>query len=184
MKQGPARQKKGAISLLMVVSPILILAAFSLYDYVAERHRLEAFFSKLTDPVPKRMAISLKEPLWFLDKNIANYCIHLDMENRDIFAVVVREVDGKVFVAHQRDKDWNIIESDGNIPKDFRARSEIVTYEEHPAGSVEVYFTDQFIEKELGKLRVIIIVKIFLMSLCLVIVWRREKRTVKKGGIG
>ena len=155
----------------MIVSSILIVAAFSFYDYISEKDRLETFFGELIDPVPKRMATSLQQPLWFLDGKLANEWIQLEMANKNIYAVVVREADGKkIFVARQRDENWNAVESDGNIPQGFWLKNETVSHEGESIGSVDVYFTDQFIDKSLGKLRFVIIVKIVLMSLCFVIV--------------
>ncbi|OQY57706.1 MAG: hypothetical protein B6245_15705 [Desulfobacteraceae bacterium 4572_88] len=171
MQQEPVRRRKGTVSLIMIASSILIVAAFSFYDYISEKNRLETFFGELMDPVPKRMATSLQKPLWFLDGKLANEWIQLEMANKNIYAVVVREADGKkIFAARQRDKDWNIIESDGDIPQGFRPISETVTYEKKNVGSVEVFFTNQFINKSLKKLRLIVLVKIFLISLCFVIV--------------
>ncbi len=165
-------KKLGRISLIMIAASIVIASAFSSYDYISERRQLKNYFDEIVKPIPQRLASSMQKPIWFLDEPLALKLIDLEMENRRIYAVVVREADGKkIFTARKRnDKTWNIDSSDGTVPmgRDMILQTERVVYEEKPVGTVEVFFTTRFITEALNRLLVFIAVKVVVMSLVLV----------------
>jgi len=164
------RQKMGTISVIMILTSILVAGGFSTYDYISEKNNLESYFNDITAPIPKRLANGLQKPLWFLDADLAWKLIELEMMNKWVYAVVVREADGKkLFVAYKRDDSWGIVKFDGNISGGFVVNTEKIIHEERSVGHVEVYFTTRFIKQSLKKLVFFIAVKVVVMSLCLVI---------------
>ncbi len=171
MKQRAVTQKMGTISLLMIFISIIVASMFSVYDYLSERRQLIEIFDEITAPITKRMADGLQKPLWFLDESLTQKLIESEMLNKRIYAVITREADGKtVFCARERDKDWEIIKSKGDISGDFVVKKENVNYEDKSIGSVEVFFTTRFIKESLNKLIIFIIFKVLTMSICLVTV--------------
>ncbi|MDM8549637.1 methyl-accepting chemotaxis protein [Desulfobacterales bacterium HSG2] len=164
------RQKTGTISVIMILTAILVAGGFSICDYFIEKNNLESYFNDIAAPIPKRLANGLQKAVWFLDADLARKLIELEMMNKWIYAVVVREADGKkLFVAYKRDDSWGIVKSDGKISSGFIVDTEEIIHEERSVGYVEIYFTNRFIKQSLKKLAFFIAVKVVAMSLFLVI---------------
>ncbi|GBC60042.1 hypothetical protein DENIS_0984 [Desulfonema ishimotonii] len=170
MKQEAVQKKMGKISLIMILASVLITAGFSIWDYASERNRLITEFEEMVHPIPERLANSLQKPLWFLDENLTQKLIELEMKNRKIFGIVVREADKKtVFSARKRGEDWSVIASDGEInPDKFEAEAATILYEEKPIGTVEIYFTKSFMKEKLKMLLIFIGIRVVIMCGCLV----------------
>lgn len=168
MEQKSVARKMGTISLIMILASILVASGFSVYDYMMERNRLQNYFDEITAPIPKRLASGLQKPLWFLDKDLAGNLIQMEMENKRVYAVVVKEANGKIFIASKRDKHWKIVATEGNMSGQYVTKKKEIIYEEKPVGYLEVYFTTRFIKEALKNLVIFMVFKVLLMSLCLV----------------
>ncbi|MCP4350955.1 MAG: hypothetical protein GY795_36275 [Desulfobacterales bacterium] len=153
------------LSLIMIITSIFILSIFSIHDYFKEKTRLVTDFEETIAPVSDRMSDYLVKPLWFLDAHKADQIIEYEMKMKKIYAVVVREHNKKIFNARQRDENWDIIESDGNISGDFVVMTADIRYDKHSVGTLELYFTTRFITESLRKLIIEILIKILISSL-------------------
>ncbi len=162
-------RKMGKISLIMISASIFMASGFNVYNYTMERNRLQNYFDEITAPISKRLANGLEKPLWFLDRDLAGELIQMEMENKRVYAVVVRESDGKkIFIANKRDDHWKIVASEGEISGEFETRKQEIFYEENAVGFVEVYLTTRFMKKALENSILFLVIKVLLMSLCLV----------------
>jgi len=172
MEQKSARRKMGNIYLIMIMASIFAASGFSIYDYVSERAKLERYFDEITGLIPGRLANSMQKSLWFLDKSLGLKLIEVEMANQRIYAVVVREADGKkIFIACKRDeKTWDIIPSDGDISGDFVIRSEKIVHAEKTVGVIDVCFTTRFIRESLRNLAFYMVIRVLAMSIFLVTV--------------
>ncbi|MCP4112313.1 MAG: DUF1566 domain-containing protein [Desulfobacteraceae bacterium] len=98
-------------------------------------------FIETNDPL-KRLAEGLRKPVWFFNKEKAAWFIESEMDIGNIYAVVVREADGKtVFCARERNDKWATVKSEGNISGKFLIKKENIVHDENIIGVVEVYFT-------------------------------------------
>lgn len=171
MKKPTVRRRLGTITVIMIAASILVAAVFSVYDYTRERTRLRQSFEEMIDPISKRLANSLQKPVWFLDEGLTQKLIELEMMDKRIYGVVVKESDGKtVFCAKVRDKDWGVADSRGDIEGEYVVQDEPITYEEKVIGSVEIYFTTRFIQRALQSLIYELVFKVLTMSVCLVLI--------------
>ncbi len=172
MAQGSVRRKMGTISVIMILVSVIIAALFSVIDYLDQQDRMRDDFNEIIDPVSKRLANSLEKPVWFLDESLTEKLIEQEMDNRRIYAVVVWESDGKVvFCARERNQNWEVVKSDGQIPKDdYTVRSDPIQYEGKTIGTVEVFFTDKFMNETLRELMWTMAIKVVVMSVLLVAV--------------
>ncbi len=170
MKKNAVARKMGTVSLLMILTSILIASGFSFYDYIREHNRLQEDFDEMIAPIAGRLAGNLKAPLWFANKTQAEQVVETEMSNRKIYAVIVRDADNTLFYAEKRDDTWKPVESDGEISGSFVIKKESILYEEEPKpiGTVEVYFSTRFIEESLRKLIVFMVIRVIVMSVCLV----------------
>ncbi|QTA86681.1 methyl-accepting chemotaxis protein [Desulfonema magnum] len=163
------KRKMGTISLIVILASICVATSFSVYDYINESRRLKSYFDEMTVPISKRLASSLQRPLWFMDKKIIPKLIELEAMEKSLYAVVIRDAEKQtVLFARKRDKNWKIIECDGKISGDFIVKNEDIMYEGELLGVVDIYFTTRFIEELLKNLTIDILIKISVMSFCLV----------------
>ncbi len=161
----------GTISLMMIAISIVISSLFSLSDYIDQRKLLLKEFKEIVGAASKRLAHSLQKPLWFLDETQVQKLIGLEMTEKRIYAIVVREADGKtVLCARKRDDNWDMVGFDGQIFGDYTKASEEVISEDKKVGSVEVFYTQYFIHKSLNHLAIYSIIKVIGLSILLVIV--------------
>jgi len=159
----------GKISLIMISASIFMASGFNAFNYFMERNRLQNYFDEITAPIPIRLANGLQKPLWFLDRDLAGELIQMEMKNKRVYAVVVRESDGKkIFIANKRDDHWKIVASEGEISGEFETRKQEIFYEGNAVGFVEVYLTTRFMKKALENSILFLVIKVLLMSLCLV----------------
>ena len=162
-------RKMGKISLIMISASIFMASGFNAFNYFMERNRLQNYFDEITAPIPIRLANGLQKPLWFLDRDLAGELIQMEMKNKRVYAVVVRESDGKkIFIANKRDDHWKIVASEGEISGEFETRKQEIFYEGNAVGFVEVYLTTRFMKKALENSILFLVIKVLLMSLCLV----------------
>lgn len=161
-------RKRGRIAFSMVVISIIIVSAFSSSDYLIARIRLNEYFDETNQKTSKRLAHGLRKSVWHADETAGRKVVELEMMDESIYAVVAREPDEKVFLAFQRNEKWEIVVSEGNIPPGYEKIREPVIYKEKPFGTVEVFFTKKFVEKELSGLGRYLMGKTVLMSLILV----------------
>ncbi len=172
MKQEAVRKKLGKISVIMVIVSILIAALFSVWDYVSEKRRLEQDFAESIAPVPRRLANSLQKPLWFMDNELTQELIEVEMLNRKIHAIIVREQEGKKIISARKRNEAGepVVFSEEIPPGDFLVEEAEILYEGSRIGMVEIYFTTQPIEEALHRLLLSLSIKVIAMSAVLVLI--------------
>lgn len=163
-----AKKKKGGITFSMICVSVMIVAVFSFLDYFFESGRLNRDFGEANKKIAKRLAHGLRKSIWHADERLGKKVVELEMMNESIFAVIAREPDEKVFLALQRNSEWQIIGSKGDIPPEYDRIREPVFYKDKPYGFVEVFFTKAFVEETLKKMRRYLIFKTISMSVILV----------------
>ncbi len=171
MKQLGVKKKMGTVSVIMIAVSILVSAGFSIYDYIRERGRMAENFNEIIEPITQRLADGLQKPLWFLDENLTEKLIELEMMDKRVYGVVVRESDGKtVFTAKKRNENQEVVDAGGDIgdAKEPVIRTAPIEYEGKTIGAVEIYFTTRFMKGALNDLIVFIIIKVVVMSVLLV----------------
>ncbi|MDM8525972.1 methyl-accepting chemotaxis protein [Desulfococcaceae bacterium HSG8] len=171
MKRKTGKRKIGTVSVIVILSSILVATGFSIYEYFHASNMLEDYFAERMPPISKRLVSNLQKPLWFLDKDLIRGLIELEMIEDSIYAVVVKESDGRtILFAAERGSNWEIVESDGNISGGFILKTENISYEEKTVGVIDIYFTTRFIDELSTDLIIDVFVKTIAMSLCLFII--------------
>ncbi|RLC19585.1 MAG: hypothetical protein DRI57_06815 [Deltaproteobacteria bacterium] len=162
------RQKMGKVSLAVIITSILILSCANVDEYINMSKKLSKDFDESAAFVSERLTSSLGEPLWMANEGFVRAIIRSEMKDKRVYAVIVRDSPETVFCAEERDDNWKIIRSEGNISGDFVVRKENIIYEEKSVGLFEICFTTRFAEEELRNLRVYMAGKVLFMSISLV----------------
>ncbi len=102
----------------MTISNVLIFVLFvtlTLITSVLGVHRQEAMENELDeslDRVATRLKINLASSLYDMDMPQVNAIIHSEMRDRNLYAVIIREPDGRFFHSAGRDDWWEILEGE------------------------------------------------------------------------
>lgn len=161
------------ISAILIIQTTLIMTGFAVFSYLETKSKMNNELSHLSEITIDRLAKNLVIPLWELDRNLAEKTLRSEMMEKRIYAIIVREIDGKtVFSGKKRDNNWGIAdidpETEGNLLKNEVHKFDIiktveVMKEDDILGVVDICFTSKFMLEELNRF-------IFRMALSLLII--------------
>lgn len=174
------RSVGGAVLLTVVCVNTLLLAGFGTLDYLGEKNRLDAELRYDLSILADQLADNLAMPLWYLEKDHAARLVDGVMRNERIAAVVVTEKDAKgISIGRTRDRAWRPATlTEQPALADVISETRSIRYEDTTLGRLEIYATRHFVEKELQRSLVRIIVRILglnaalALALGLVVRWR------------
>ncbi len=138
---------KSRIIIFLVVIVTTVLTIFQSYEYAELRKNAIKEITYSTDRTIIRLTKNLQLPLWELDEKWVNNIIETEMLNEAIFAIKV-EAEG---IRHgiQRDNNWELVHSEGDISGDFISRTRNVERNTQKIGRVSIYFSKQFLKRQL-----------------------------------
>ncbi len=136
------------VVLITLVCTTLILAAVGIFDtyrlIATEKEKL----SNLADVTAERLAQHLITPVWDLDTDRISSAIEAEMLETSLLGVVVYDENGtNVMGAKERDHNWGVIGSSGNIASSYAQATAEIRTADKMIGSVGVYVSDRFISK-------------------------------------
>lgn len=164
-------QKKIGFSLVAIITSILIL--FGIYRYFVIQSESTRELHDLAISTIERLAEHLVIPMWDIDKELVEKTILAYMMDKRIYAIVVQDEEGVLFLGRKRDTHWQIVESEQAIAGKFLTqRKGIVNSGERfgratneTLGEVTIYITQKFVVAELAQEIIKTIVMIILMDL-------------------
>jgi methyl-accepting chemotaxis protein len=130
----------------------------------------------LGNRVAERLSKNLVSPLWDVDDRVTQEIIMSEMNQKRIYAILVKKEDGKtLFAGKMRDAQWNIKNAGTGALTDLKKykisviKLQEIVKDHEPIGEVEVYFTRKFIEEELYSAVVKILLIILFVNIALVL---------------
>ena len=127
MKDKAGPQKLNAVFWILILTSAIFAFGSALYDYFTLRSNLQKGFESDIAAITGRLSVSLREPLWNMDKQLTQELVRLEMAEKMIFAVTVTGTDNKtVYASFQRDAGWQIVESRDKIEGAFIEREQDV----------------------------------------------------------
>src|SRR3569832_1399416 len=133
----------------IVIAVSMILGALGTYTYLTAKSRLLDQAHQAIEATVGRLSTSLISPLWDLNNTGAQEFVTAEMRSREIISVVVRDNKNGLFAAKTRNTAGEIVDLT-EVPKDTLPTSmRDVTKDGEKIGSIELHFTDEFVEKEL-----------------------------------
>ena len=101
------------------------------------------------------------------DPDLAESVLFAEMQAESIYAIAVKENDGRLFVGKQRDEGWEItgMKDETFTERGLIAKPQDLLHEGEQLGSVELYLTPKFMQKELKKVVWNILVTVFVLDL-------------------
>ncbi|MGM0609802.1 MAG: methyl-accepting chemotaxis protein [Thermodesulfobacteriota bacterium] len=150
--------KKSGFSITQIVSVSLVLVlvaslgAFGIYNYMQQRSTaLDALNNKARN-IAQRCAFNMAPPMWNLDNAQGEKIIDSEMADRDLYAVVVQEKNGRLFAAKIRGEDWKPVafkEIESLEDSGFIISKKKISRKDEVLGTVQAYMTPKFVYTEL-----------------------------------
>ena len=141
-----------SISLSLAAILFVTLGAFGYYNYERQKSKGLESLQKQSENISHRFAFNMISPMWNLDKQQGKKIINSEMTNRELYAVVVREKNGNLFVGKKRNKEWETTSLDKGFEieqSNLFTSQKKVTREGEQLGTVKVYTTPKFFHAEL-----------------------------------
>ena len=83
------------LTILILLTTTLIIAAYSTYDYLMRRNKLTSSMDQLAQNTSIRLGKGLVDPLWNINKNLIDEVLKSEMTEKNLFALVIHEGDSK-----------------------------------------------------------------------------------------
>ncbi|MEA4858524.1 MAG: PAS domain-containing sensor histidine kinase [Solidesulfovibrio sp.] len=174
------RSVGGAVVVTLVCVNTLLLTVFGILDYHGEKRRLETELRGDISLAADQFAENLSQSLWYLEKDQVIRLIDGLMQNEIIAAVVVTEQgEDKPYVGRVRDRAWRASPlAERPAMDDVIAEKRDVRFDNTPVGSVEIFGSSRFLERDLETSLARIVLRILglnaALALCvaLIVRWR------------
>ena len=140
---------KIGLSLILLTS--LVLAIFGIYQYNTRRSREMLRLKASSAAIVERLTVNLFGPLWNYDDEQIEKVIHSEMREVFISVIVVRDPRTGLEKGKMRDKNWNSADLTGEIYGGDLSQTAEIKMNDDSLGTVEVFITTRFMEKELNR---------------------------------
>lgn len=160
------------ISLILIIASTLILLGFAVFNYFTTRKNMTDELEMISQMAMERMSISLVSPLYEMDDQAVSMLMKSEMLEKRIYAILVREADGKtVLHGKRRDEEkWEIVDNKEEPKGDFLVRKKEILKGKEKLGVIEVFFTTRFMTEALHMFIVNIFAEVLTLNFLLVII--------------
>lgn len=139
------------VGVILAILTTLIFAGFGLRQYDALRSQKIEDLNLLADVTLAKLTQNLIRSLWDFDQDLGAKMILAEMQEEAIYAIVVKNDNGHLFVGKSRNSDWQIVDSQEEIVGDFIIRQQELVSSEGKIGAVGLYLTQQFLHEDLQR---------------------------------
>ncbi len=157
-------QKK--LILIIVVTTTLVLSGYVIVDFIISQSRIRSNLHDLTNSISEQTSISLQVPLWNVDDNSIKEIIDSLMLEKQIFAISVKGgytgMTGRI-----RDDKWNPVKLGKEVQGNYFTKTRDIFLYKQNLGSVTVYVTPAFAEKELKNKTIGMVLSIVVLNVIL-----------------
>nr|WP_241697811.1 PAS domain S-box protein [Mariprofundus sp. NF] len=159
-------KSKIILAVILIVSAGFV--AYEAYEFTEMKQAATAELHELADRTAVRLAESMVLPVWEIDKQWVASIIESDMQDKQLFAVIVY-ADGELFEGRERDNRWQSTPSVNQFDRDYITASREIMRDGSAIGSVKVYITTRFMSEEI-QTRLIDEAKVLLLVALLIVI--------------
>ncbi len=159
------------MSAILIFLTTVILLVYALFNYQMEKSAMNEEISLFAEITTTRLSNHLVEPFWALDDDLLKDSINSEMMDKQIYAILIRDRNGKtIYMGRKRGKNWNIIETTDEInDSSLTMRRMNIVKGDDKIGAVEVYLTPEFMEEELKRSTIYMIIAVIILDIILFI---------------
>jgi len=157
--------------ILVLTITTLVLTGFGWKDYLSVKSEMTRDIEESSQAASSRMAQSLTDAVWNLEKNTMIKIIRAEMTDRRIFSISVTDKDNITLLSGMiRDKNWQPLETDRDIAGEYITKERTIKKSENiEAGYVKVRYTTGFMKTALRDSVTTLIVRTLILDLILVL---------------
>ena len=144
---------------MLLVCAAGILLANMVYSYLNQKVQLQNEFDQTAANIANRLAFTMAQPLWNIDKSHLEQLERQELKNREVRAVLVVATGNDFSVGRRKPErqqaDNGTIEEFSSLGTDVPSglhRAQVIEYDNTAIGKVHIIFTDHFIHKKLSSL--------------------------------
>ncbi|MDM8552200.1 methyl-accepting chemotaxis protein [Desulfobacterales bacterium HSG2] len=146
----------------------IVLGSFGATDYFKTKSEMALDIETSSRIVIDRLAKTLAEPVWNFNMEETDKIIMTEMADKRIFAVLIR-VEGNLVTARMRNEKWEIVQTDKDISGEFIRKQKKLLVGDEETGTVQVFYTFEFMRGALRDYMVTVIVRTLILDLILVV---------------
>jgi signal transduction histidine kinase/CheY-like chemotaxis protein len=169
----------------LVAVTTLSLGTLGVHNHRMQKAQAEANLATELELTTNQLALGLALPLWNFDRPQVVRLLDGVMENRDIEAIVVRQVDasapgGVTRIGRARDASWRAVPSSTDLaPSELPSAQRTIASEGQHLGSLKVVATTRFMQERLKESLLTLALEIGVVDLVLIVaLWLVLQRTV------
>jgi signal transduction histidine kinase len=155
--------------IVSIVSMLLSIAGLIGYKIFSSHERENLYV--LNDVLADQAAYGLTLPIWNLDDTQIRQTIEGIMQEKTVYAIVVKQANsGNIMKELIRDSSWKPVETERAITlPGFLVKERDIMYSKEKIGSVKVFMTTEFLENQLQKTRLSILLGIVFVAIILIL---------------
>ena len=160
--------------LTIVFSIILVMTGLGVGYFYYEKQKTMEDSGRTAKQTIQKLANALIYPLWEMEREQAEKTIVMEMDNRNIATIIVKNEIGIIFKAKTRGPAWQIIDLENKLLLNQydQALGREVMKMGKVIGHIEMYITDDFIRQDLENLIIkVITLTIFLSGILILVLF-------------
>jgi methyl-accepting chemotaxis protein len=160
-QNGFSVQKK--MTIILVLLTTMLLTLFGIYQVLSSKQNMMGDLNSLAQTTIDRLEENLRMSIY---ANVVNS----ELQEKRIFAVLVRDVDEKTIVAGKtRNAQWEITDTDSDVQGDLIKKSKQIIRNKEKLGLVEIYLSPKFMQQRLNQEIRDIVLAVILLDVALVL---------------
>ncbi len=144
-----------ALALVLSITLTVITSGLGILNYRNTRNSLTEELNESLHRITRRLQINLASPFYDMDMQQVRAIIQSEMENRNLYAVVLTEFGQRLFYSATRDRHWQFTEQQIDLEldaNDYLTASEKLILKDGSINNVRIVMTDHFLMEELARL--------------------------------
>lgn len=158
---------------ILISCIILAMSVFGFIYYMEEKKKAVNDLKVVGKQTAERLSNGLTYPFWNLNDREIEKTIELEIKSQNIFAIILKDYDGRFYLGKIKTRDWKISDFDHRISQ-VRLQEAYLRIDKEIAkngeviGQVELYFTDHYLNRYLNKLVYNIIIQTLVLSVIII----------------
>lgn len=162
---------RNKVILITLLCTTLVLAVVGIFDIFKVIENEKSQLRNIAEVTADRLAQHLVTPLWDLDSERVGSAIEAEMLESNLLGITVYDENGtQIMSAKERDHNWGVVGSTGNIKGAFATSTADVKTSEQVIGHVKVFVSDRFIHTKIQSLIITEVVRVFLLNAAIFII--------------
>lgn len=157
----------------LFITLTMITSLLGLYNYVERRDAMKDELINSAEQIAERLRINLASSFYDMDIPQIEAIIRSEMKNRNLYAVTLREPDGRPFYFASRDEKWEF----SNVKADSTPNTKYyimeirdIVFEDEKIGTARVFLTKVFLTTAMASLLRDTFMALFLIDIVVIII--------------